>query len=188
MTPRAPSTIRLRPGALVRARRITRLLRAHAASRSQAVRWRSSFRFRNDERTFAVRLLRRKPNLWLFRCHQQRFCGDFVVVDMSCPDPARRSVWAIELKRGAPLRVGGGAGVQLARAGAAIAEVGRRTGVVAGGGAFERLTGDAEAILHHLTLRRCDRLDSGEVGWRGRSARLRRPTALRTRCRSRRRC
>jgi len=155
MTPRAPCAVRLRAGPLFRSRRITRLLRAYAGSRAQATRWRSSFRFRNDERAFAARLLRRKPNLWLFRCHQQRFCGDFVVVDMSCADPARRAVWVIELKQGASLRVGGGgAGFQLARAAAAVAEVARRTGVVARGAAFVPVTGDAGEVLIHLGRRR----------------------------------
>jgi hypothetical protein len=42
--------------------------------------------------------------VWVFRCDQRRFAGDFVVVDMSEPRPERRWVVVLDLKMGAPFR------------------------------------------------------------------------------------
>ncbi len=152
VSPLAPLAVRLpRRGRLIDSRSVTRALVAEAGCRRRAAVWRTAYRFQNDERAFARRLLRLKPNLWLFRCNQRRFCGDFVVVDMSSPEPERRRVWVVELKRGAPLRVGGGgAGVQFQNASRAVAEVARRTGVVAPDAAHDRLSGDGWEILEHL--------------------------------------
>lgn len=88
---------------------------------SRARRWLEAFALSGPETVFARGLLARKRNLWLFRCHQRRFCGDFVVVDMSAPVD-ERTAWVIELKLGAPLRFGVG-GVQLQRAPEAVAEL-----------------------------------------------------------------
>ncbi len=151
MTPPAPFAVRLPPGRLIRSRSVTRQLLERAGCRRLAARWRTAFRFCNDERAFAAGLLRQKPNLWLFRCNQRAFCGDFVVVDMSSPDPERRRVWVVDLKQGAPLRVGGGgAGVQLQNAERAVAEVAARTGAVPRGAAFEAVVGDALGVLAYL--------------------------------------
>jgi len=82
--------------------------------------WRLSSR----EKRFAVALLTRRTNLWLFRTDQKRRAGDFVVVDMSSPDPVRRRVWVVDLKCGAELKVGGGgAGMQLLNAPLAVEAV-----------------------------------------------------------------
>ena len=88
---------------------------------SQARRWLEVFALSGPETVFARGLLARKRNLWLFRCHQRRFCGDFVVIDMSASIEAR-TAWVLELKQGAPLRFGVG-GVQLKRAPEAVTEL-----------------------------------------------------------------
>ena len=69
------------------------------------------------EKEFARRLLRDKRNLWLYRCHQQCFCGDFAVVDMSGTTPHERRVVVAELKERKPLEIDASPGNQLARAG-----------------------------------------------------------------------
>jgi hypothetical protein len=68
--------------------------------------WR--FALSSDERRFARTLLGRRPQLWLYRTDQQSRAGDFLAVDMSAPRPERRRLWAIEVKLGAPVRIGGG--------------------------------------------------------------------------------
>ncbi len=79
------------------------------------------------ERAFARALLLRHPHLWLYRTLQGAGCGDFLVVDMASPDPARRRLVLVELKQGRPARWGG-AGLQaqhVDRAVAALAAAGR---------------------------------------------------------------
>lgn len=113
--------------------------------------WRLQERFAmsSREEDFARRLLHRKRNLWLFRCHQQAYCGDFIVVDMSAPQPGHRSAWLIELKARAPLKQGGGGGLQLQRAPEAIAElIGQ--GILTDASAVDVLLGDEDAVLEHL--------------------------------------
>lgn len=81
-----------------------------------------------DEVQFACGLLdtrkgsgMRKHNLWLFRSHQQKYAGDFVIVDVSSPPRRvgdlqlpRWEVFVLDLKRNARLQLGGGgAGIQL---------------------------------------------------------------------------
>lgn len=71
----------------------------------------------------------RKHNLALFRADQRRFCGDFICVDVSGPPQVqgelllpRWDVFVLDLKRGAPLQIGGGgAGIQLRNAAGAAA-------------------------------------------------------------------
>ena len=122
--------------------------------RALSARVRASFRFKNDEERFARQLVRRKSSLWVFRCNQQGFCGDFVVVDMSSPDPGRRPVFVIDLKQGAPLKVGGGgAGVQFRNAVHAVDAVARRTGAVPRGAEFVLLSGDRGELLAFLCSR-----------------------------------
>ena len=50
--------------------------------RGDSARLKASFRFKNDELRFARQLVRRKSNYWVFRSNQQKFCGDFVVVEL----------------------------------------------------------------------------------------------------------
>ncbi|MFP2932934.1 hypothetical protein ACLESO_48855 [Pyxidicoccus sp. 3LG] len=113
------------------------------------------YALKSDEKPFVRELLDRKRNLWVFRCDQRRFAGDFVVVDMSEPRPARRQVVVLDLKMGAPLVLGGGgAGVQLTHAQDAVDGVARRKGVIPPGTPYVLATGDKGAMLAFLRARR----------------------------------
>lgn len=113
------------------------------------------YALKSDEKPFVRELLIRKRNLWVFRCDQRRFAGDFVVVDMSDPRPARRQVVVLDLKMGAPLVLGGGgAGVQLTNAQLAVDGVAERQGVLAPGTPYTLATGDKDAMLAFLRSRR----------------------------------
>jgi hypothetical protein len=123
---------------------VARALRPPAADQGFAV---HSFALKNDERHFARELLRRKSNYWLFRSNQRHACGDFAVVDVSSPVPARRRAFVIDLKQGAPVRLGGGgAGVQLRNAEQVIREL-EATSVLGSDSPYELVTGDARAML-----------------------------------------
>ena len=50
------------------------------------------FALTRPEKRFACRLMQRKRNIWLFRCNQRGFCGDFIAVDMSADLLRLRSV------------------------------------------------------------------------------------------------
>jgi hypothetical protein len=111
----------------------------------------SAYAFCNDEAAFARELLRKRSQLWLFRSNQRRFCGDFVVVDMSSPVVERRPAWVVDLKLGAPLRVGGGgAGIQLRNSDRALAEIADVHGAIAPPLAAERVTGDRREVLGYF--------------------------------------
>jgi len=121
--PASPWVVRLPLALVQRCRSISAVVRAELGVRTYV----HAFEFKNDERPFALALLRRKTNVWVYRANQRRFCGDFVVVDMSAR-PARR-VWVIDLKMGRAVKTGGGgAGVQLVNAEAAA----RSLDVIAG--------------------------------------------------------
>lgn len=109
-----------------------------------------AFGFKCDELAFAREVLSRHPRYWVFRTHQQRRCGDFAAVDMSSPDPARRVVRLVELKREEDLRVDRGAGLQLARADDLRAALAAETGVVTTDAPVARVTGDGRAIAAWL--------------------------------------
>lgn len=146
---RLPRFLKLRRDALERRDAVSCLvahsLRPSATVRVHAV---SAFAFKNDELSFARELLRRKSQLWLFRSNQRAFCGDFLVVDVSSPRPTRRPAFVLDLKQGAPLRLGGGGcGVQLKAAAHAVAELARRTGVMDPDREAELVTGDATEVL-----------------------------------------
>lgn len=87
------------------------------------------FSLSGPERRFAIALLRAKTNLWLFRCNQSQFCGDFLVVDMSGPKALRR-VHVLELKAREPARLLSGGGIQLANWREAVDEVAREHGIL----------------------------------------------------------
>jgi hypothetical protein len=109
------------------------------------------YALKSDEKPFVRELLRRKRNVWAFRCDQRRFAGDFVVVDMSEPRPERRWVVVLDLKMGAPLVLGGGgAGVQLTHAQLAVEALAARQDLLAPGARYELATGDKAAILAYL--------------------------------------
>lgn len=91
---------------------------AGAAARAETPRWRLSSR----EWRFARRILTEATRLWLWRTDPAAFAGDFVLVDMSSPNPARRRTWVVDLKCSAPLKLGGGgAGNSLVHADRAVA-------------------------------------------------------------------
>lgn len=109
------------------------------------------YALKSDEKPFVRELLGRKRNLWVFRCDQRRFAGDFVVVDMAEPRPGRRHVVVLDLKMGAPLVLGGGgAGIQLTRAQDAVDGVAARQGVITPGTPFVLATGDKDVMLAYL--------------------------------------
>jgi len=102
------------------------------------------FAFKCDEQRFALSLLSRTTHLWLWRVDQQGGAGDFLVVDMSSPDPRRRRAHAIDLKLGADLRESGSH--QLRHRDRAVAAL-RCTAATEA----TPLIGDRGAILAHLS-------------------------------------
>jgi hypothetical protein len=150
---RAPEyVIRVPKNDILRPKTLERVLsRAWSRSGSVPRDLLAAFAFANDEALFAKELLVRAPQMWLFRTNQRRFSGDFVVVDMSSPVVPKRRSWVVDLKRGAPLRLGGGgAGIQLKNAPLAIAEIARTTGVLEAPAFAERVVGDRREVLRHL--------------------------------------
>ncbi len=145
-----PRALRLPLSAVVArdglARHVARTLRPQASDLSRVV---HAYAFKNDERAFAEALLARRTQLWLFRAHQGAACGDFLVVDLSEPDPARRRVVVLDLKQGAPLRPGGPGAFQMRNAALGLAEL-ARAGVIAPDAPYEVLTGDRAAVLGHF--------------------------------------
>jgi len=146
-----PAVLRISRTALERGDRlgalIGRRLRPAPATLARTV---AAFAFKNDERRFALDLLRRRPQFWVFRSNQRAFCGDFVLVDMSCPRLDKRSALVVDLKRGAHLRAGRGVGAQLSRAARAVDEVARSSSALAVGAQFGLLIGDARAVFDFL--------------------------------------
>lgn len=111
MSPLAPIAVRIPRARLLRHRSPRHLLGAVPAE------VRPSYRMSPREVRFARELVERHANLWLYRVHQRQFAGDFAIVDMSAPCWTQRSLFVLDLKLGAPVRLGRGpAGVQLMRA------------------------------------------------------------------------
>ncbi|AKQ65041.1 hypothetical protein A176_001953 [Myxococcus hansupus] len=129
------------------------LLLAKEAGYSSAVAALLSERYalKSDEKPFVKELLGRKRNLWVFRCDQRRFAGDFVVVNMAEPRLTRRAVVVLDLKMGAPLVIGGGgAGMQLTHAQDAVHGVASRPGVISPDAPYVLATGDKSVMLAYL--------------------------------------
>ena len=144
-----PLTLRL-PFAMVdRHLRLEQILAAEPSrSWAQSLPLLTVFALTRPEKRFACRLLQRKRNIWLFRCNQRGFCGDFIAVDMSAELPRLRSATVIELKSGVSLRFGGaGAGKQLQRAYAAVAELVATEGVIAKDSPVTLACGDGDEVL-----------------------------------------
>jgi len=123
---------------------------ARDPSRSWAESWSllPAFELSGPERAFARELLTRKRNLWLLRCNQLASIGDFLVVDMSSPSPARRRSFLVELKSGAPLQLGGrGACGQMQNADLVVEEL-RRLALAES--LTELVSGDGDAVLAWL--------------------------------------
>jgi len=108
------------------------------------------FAFKSDEQAFVGSLLTQKQHYWVFRCNQQRFCGDFVVVDMSCPESKRRRIFVIEMKENTELKIDSGAGIQLRNAAEAIEIIAQETGAILADCPFETLVGDKQHLLAYL--------------------------------------
>lgn len=111
-------------------------------ARGHASLWRLSSR----EWAFARRVLLEHSRLWLWRTDPRARAGDFLVVDMSSPEPGRRRRFVLDLKCQAPVKTGGGgAGVSLTQAGAAVAWL-EAQGIV-GAGPPLLATGDGAALI-----------------------------------------
>ncbi|MFN3200879.1 MAG: hypothetical protein ACE366_20940 [Bradymonadia bacterium] len=147
---RHPMTLRL-PFAMVDVGfNIDQLLsRDPTLSRSQAWQRLERFALSGPERVFTRRLLLERRNMWLYRCNQRDFCGDFIVVDMSGGALAHRRAIALELKQGAPLKLAAG-GVQMARVTEAVAEIAERDGVLDAQSMRQQVLGDPNAVLRWL--------------------------------------
>jgi hypothetical protein len=147
--PRLPAALRLPLHAVTDrhglSRFIAQTLRPAASAFDRTV---HAYAFKCDERDFASALLERHTQLWLFRTNQAAACGDFLVVDCSAPDPARRDAWVIELKLGRPLRAGG-TPHQLRNVRVAAEELALR-GVLGEEPALTVLRGGREAVLRHF--------------------------------------
>ena len=95
-------------------------------------------------------LTRRHRQFWVFRSNQRRFCGDFVVVDMSAPKPWHRPVWVVDLKHNGKLHLGGGgAGVQLRNRQLAVKELAAR-GVAGEHTEAYAVVGGREVVVRHI--------------------------------------
>lgn len=148
MSLRLPLAIRLTRRALARRDLFCALIHeATHAPRGAAAHAFHAFAFKADEHAFARALLTRRTQLWLFRTNQRAFSGDFVALDMSSPEPATRRAFVLELKRGMPLRVNGGAvGVQLRNVALVRASL-VATGLVGEGVPWLTLAGDARELV-----------------------------------------
>jgi hypothetical protein len=147
-----PLTLRL-PFAMVdRHLRMEQILAAEPSrSWAQSLPLLAAFALTRPEKRFACRLLLGKRNIWLFRCNQRAFCGDFLAVDMSSDLPRLRPVVAIELKAGAGLRFGGaGAGNQLQRVESAVTELVEAAGVITKDAPVTLACGDGDEVLDWL--------------------------------------
>lgn len=111
------------------------------ASRAEIV---AAFEFKDGELAFA-RSLARHTNLWIYRVNQRAFAGDFLVVDVSSPSPARRPVIALDLKRGGRVREGR-PGIQMAHTDRAMAVLAER-GLIRSTCAPVHVVGDASSLL-----------------------------------------
>lgn len=105
------------------------------------------FAMREPEKRFVRVLLRERTNLRVFRTNQRRWCGDFVVVDMSSPQPASRRVYVLELKAGQVVTEAGETHRQLSRYADAVAEIARDQGIVEAGATPTLLVGSPEDVL-----------------------------------------
>jgi hypothetical protein len=124
-------------------------------STNQLYKLTEKFEFRNDEKKFAKEVLEQKKNLWIFRTNQQKFCGDFIIIDMSSPIPEKRAIFVLDLKQNAQLKQGGGgAGIQFKNAQLAVSELADKRRLIPTNAPYELLSGDRKAILRYLGVHR----------------------------------
>jgi len=149
---RDPLLLRLPPSLLTQGFDLARLLAQDGRwSWAEGYRLLERFALADYEKRFARELLRARTNLWLFRSNQRSGCGDFVVVDMSSPNPSERRAVVVELKLGEPLSEGrGGASPQLAHQPEALEELARETGIVSGAFRVALARGDPREVLGYL--------------------------------------
>jgi len=148
---KTPITIRVPSSALRRADGLVRVLhnKLQAGKRRVDPKLVHAFAFKADERPFARRLLNLHARIWLFRCNQRAFAGDFVAVDMSSANVEKRRAWCLDLKLGAPVKLGGGgAGNAFVELRAAIEEIADELGVLTRDHEVLRATGDGKALVH----------------------------------------
>ena len=147
----APRYLVRLPHAALRARvSVSTMVQAAIGGRPPEPHEVAAFALTRDERRFVDELSRRHDRFWIYRSHQKRYCGDFALVDMSSPRPCRRTVWIVDLKHAARLRLGGGgAGVQLRNRDAAIAEL-VADGVADADSPACAVVGDRRVVLAHL--------------------------------------
>lgn len=144
---RPPLTLRLSFGLVDEGFHFHKLLMDGLGLSSREAReLRPAFDVSAPEKRFARALLRDKRNVWLYRCHQQRFCGDFIAVDMSAAEPARRPAVVIELKEREPVRAGLEATGQQKHALAAVSEI-IAAGVLTEASPVEILVGGSHEVL-----------------------------------------
>ena len=140
---RSPSTLRLPFHAAARFR-LEQLIAAQLDV-PWSVGWtlREMFALGGPEEDFARLLLDRRRNLWLYRCNQRHYCGDFIAIDMSAP--RHRRTFALELKMNEALKIGAG-GRQFAGLDDALAEL----APVRGDGPVVTAQGDGQALFTWL--------------------------------------
>jgi len=143
-----PLTLRLLPGRpLTLEGLIHRLTEVHGTRRMGRLVQR--FMLSSREVRFVRTLQSVKGNLWVWRCRQDAFAGDFVVVDMSPPEPGQRRAIVLELKKDALVRPT--AGHQMRNAPAVLAEIAARSGAIDASTPWQPLTGDGGALVDVLS-------------------------------------
>jgi hypothetical protein len=147
--------IKLSRGALARRDVVRRVVqRSPLVSRRDVGMTTHAFELTQAELWFARVLLSVQSQLWLYRTHQRTFAGDFVVIDVSSPEPSRRPVFAVELKHGERVRVHDGTPLQLRNAGLVITDI-ASTGIIARDQTPAMLTGGAAEVVSYLRAGRC---------------------------------
>ena len=149
---KAPFMIYLPLSAVVQERGLYNLIASDPRwTRHQVRMLHNLFALQEDERRFALELLRNKPNFWVFRSNQRCFCADFLLVDMSSPTMFCRRVFVVELKQNAALRLEPGpAGIQFRNAAFAVRRLAARTGAIPPEAPFQRVVGAVDQLLTYL--------------------------------------
>lgn len=124
-------------------------------SRRRARELLGQFTMHEAEAHFARTLLVNAPYLRVYRSNQRCFCGDFILIDMTLHNPEQRKVYVIDLKRNAPLILGGGgASNQFTRADQAVHAIARATGWIDTDCRYEKVVGDVDVVLNYLGVLR----------------------------------
>ncbi len=109
------------------------------------------FALKTHEKTFALTLLRKKRNLWLFRANQRKACGDFLIVDMSAKSKLNRQTYVIELKLRVPLIISSSkVNIQFTAYQEAIQEISSTTGIINPDCQPDLLYGDNQEVIEYF--------------------------------------